>query len=87
MVLGEPDLPVLAGVLSVTTAYIGNDTGISHLAAALGVPSLVLFGVERIMWRPWAEHVEPQVVTMPTLNEVDVRRAVESLQTLLDPRR
>jgi len=83
MVLEEPDLLVLAGVLSVTTAYIGNDTGISHLAAALGVPSVVLFGIERIMWRPWAEHVEPQVVTMPTLNEADVRRAVESLQTLL----
>ena len=83
MVLEEPDLLVLAGVLSVTTAYIGNDTGISHLAAALGVPSVVLFGIERIMWRPWAEHVEPKVVTMPTLNEADVRRAVESLQTLL----
>jgi Glycosyltransferase family 9 (heptosyltransferase) len=83
MVLEEPDLTVLAGVLSVAAAYIGNDSGISHLAAALGAPSIVLFTAERIIWRPWAEHAEPQIVSMPTLREADVRRAVESLQTFL----
>jgi heptosyltransferase-3 len=83
MVLEEPDLTVLAGVLSVAAAYIGNDSGISHLAAALGAPSIVLFTAERIIWRPWAEHVEPQIVSMPTPREADVRRAVESLQTFL----
>jgi ADP-heptose:LPS heptosyltransferase len=87
MVLEEPDLTVLAGALSVAAAYIGNDSGISHLAATLGVPSVVLFTAERISWRPWAEHVEPQVVSMPTPREADVRRAVESLQTLLDRQR
>ena len=83
MVLEEPHLPVLAGVLGCAAAYLGNDSGISHLAAALGVPSVVLFAVERVFWRPWAEHVEPQVVSMPTLNEADVRRAVGTLQPLL----
>jgi hypothetical protein len=48
---------------------------------------VVLFAAERISWRPWAEHVEPQVVSMPTLGEADVRRAVETLRALLDPRR
>jgi len=83
MVLEEPDLTVLAGVLSVAAAYIGNDSGISHLAAALGAPSIVLFTAERIIWRPWAEHVEPHIVSIPTPREADVRRAVESLQTFL----
>jgi ADP-heptose:LPS heptosyltransferase len=87
MMLEEPDLALLAGVLSVATAYIGNDSGISHLAAALGVPSNVLFTAERIIWRPWAEHVEPQVVSISTPREADVRRAVENLQTLLDRQR
>jgi ADP-heptose:LPS heptosyltransferase len=87
MVLEEPDLTVLAGVLSAAAAYIGNDSGISHLAATLGVPSVVLFTAERITWRPWAEHVEPQVVSIPTPSEADVRQAVESLQTLLDRQR
>jgi len=84
MVLDDPDLTVLAGVLSVSTAYVGNDSGISHLAATLGVPSVVLFTAERIAWRPWAEHVEPQVVSMPALREADVQRAVDSLQAPFD---
>jgi ADP-heptose:LPS heptosyltransferase len=84
MVLGDPHLTVLAGVLSVATAYVGNDSGISHLAATLGLPSVVLFTAERIVWRPWAEHVEPQVVSVPALREADVQRAVDSLQALLD---
>lgn len=83
MVLDEPDLTVLAGVLSIAAAYVGNDSGISHLAATLGVSSVVLFTAERIGWRPWAEHVEPHVVSMTTPSEADVRRAVDSLQAFL----
>jgi ADP-heptose:LPS heptosyltransferase len=83
MVLEEPDLSLLAGALSVATAYVGNDSGISHLAAALGAPSLVLFTAERIVWRPWAEHAEPQVVSMPTASDAQVRRAIERLRALL----
>jgi ADP-heptose:LPS heptosyltransferase len=81
--LEEPALPVLAGVLARAAAYLGNDSGISHLAAALGVPSVVLFGAERMAWRPWAEHVEPEVVSMPTLDEADVTRVTGALAPVL----
>jgi ADP-heptose:LPS heptosyltransferase len=83
MLLEEPQLPVLAGALSRATAYLGNDSGISHLAAALGIPSVVLFSAERIIWSPWAEHLEPQVVSMPTLDEADVARVIGALVPLL----
>jgi heptosyltransferase III len=47
------DLPGAAGVLSCATAYLGNDSGISHLAAALGVPTLCLFGpTDPSRWAP-----------------------------------
>jgi heptosyltransferase-2 len=46
-----PDVPVLTGalvevaaVLAQCSAYLGNDSGITHLAAALGVPVVALFG-------------------------------------------
>ena len=81
--LREPPLPLLAGVLAHTAAYLGNDSGISHLAAAVGVPSIVLFGADRLIWQPWAEHVEPLVVSLTALDESDTARVTAELTTKL----
>ncbi|MBI3878074.1 MAG: hypothetical protein HY300_19295, partial [Verrucomicrobia bacterium] len=39
-------------------AFIGHDSGITHLAAALGLPGLVLWGdtAERV-WRPKSDRM------------------------------
>jgi len=51
----EPELPLLAGVLRGATAYIGSDSGVSHLAAAVGAPSVILFPPStRAQWEPWS---------------------------------
>lgn len=58
------DLEVLAAVLSRARAYVGNDSGISHLAAAAGAPTLALFGpTDPKIWAPRGPRVEvlPQV--------------------------
>ncbi len=34
----------LAAVLQSSTVYLGNDSGITHLAAALGLPTIAIFG-------------------------------------------
>ena len=39
-----PDLPALAGLLARADLLVSNDTGPMHLAAALGTPTLALFG-------------------------------------------
>jgi ADP-heptose:LPS heptosyltransferase len=52
--LVDPPLPVLAGVLGAAAAYVGNDSGISHLAAAVGTPSVVLFTRAALPWTPWS---------------------------------
>lgn len=41
---GKLELPELAALMKKSKIYIGNDSGPSHLAAAVGVPSVVLFG-------------------------------------------
>ncbi len=46
-VLLDPPLATLAGVLAGAARYVGHDTGPSHLAAALGTPTLALFGPTR----------------------------------------
>ena len=51
--LKEPDLDVLAGALAEATLYLGSDSGVSHLAAAVGAPALVLFREVNLAWRPW----------------------------------
>jgi heptosyltransferase-3 len=51
-------LAELAHLLAACRAFVGHDSGISHLAAALGLPGLVLWGdtVEEV-WRPASEKV------------------------------
>jgi heptosyltransferase-3 len=43
-VLAGERLSVLAGVLAGAAGYLGNDSGVSHLAAAVGTPTVALFG-------------------------------------------
>ncbi len=53
--LAEPSLPLLAGVLSLAAAYLGGDSGVSHLAAAVGAPATILFpAATRERWTPWS---------------------------------
>ncbi len=37
-------LDILAAAMVRSKAFVGNDSGIAHLAAALGIPSIVIFG-------------------------------------------
>ncbi|MFM7735663.1 MAG: glycosyltransferase family 9 protein, partial [Alphaproteobacteria bacterium] len=42
-VIRPPDAAALAGELAQAAAFLGNDSGPSHLAAAVGLPGLALF--------------------------------------------
>lgn len=52
-------LSELSARLTTCTVFLGHDSGISHLAAACGVPSLLLFGpTDPAIWappQPWVE--------------------------------
>jgi heptosyltransferase-3 len=51
-------LAELARVLTKCDGFIGHDSGISHLAAALGLPALILWGeTAEVIWRPPGERV------------------------------
>jgi heptosyltransferase III len=52
--VGKVDLPTAAAVLRRCTLFIGNDTGLMHLAAASGTPTLGLFGPSPVeQYAPW----------------------------------
>ena len=67
-------LGLLAGIMAHGASYVGNDSGITHLAAACGVPTIALFGpTDPLLWAPrgpavrvirWhPEHADPGPVT------------------------
>ncbi|MDB6122254.1 MAG: hypothetical protein JWQ71_1247 [Pedosphaera sp.] len=51
-------LPELARWMAACNSFVGHDSGISHLAAAVGLPSLILWGdtVEAV-WRPRSQRL------------------------------
>lgn len=76
-------LPGLAGALRQARAYLGNDSGVSHLAAAAGVPSVVLFEAANLAWRPWSSVARPLVVSAGALDPGDVDAVRAAIGRLL----
>lgn len=81
--LESPSLPALAGALAHATIYVGNDSGVSHLAAVLGVPSLVLFDPRHLAWRPWWAGARVQTVTLTRTVSDEVAAVVNELEAML----
>jgi len=51
---GKLSLPMLGYLLSRAALYVGTDTAVTHMAAALGTPTVALFGPSNpIKWGPW----------------------------------
>lgn len=49
-------LPEITALASKAKLFIGNDSGIAHIAAAVNTPSVVIFGSSnRDHWRPWTD--------------------------------
>jgi ADP-heptose:LPS heptosyltransferase len=82
-VLREPSLLELAGALAHAGGYIGNDSGISHLASALGTPSLVLFTPPYTRWSPWAVEARTLVVTTDRVDTGDLAEVLGHVAELL----
>lgn len=78
-----PTLAKLAGVLAGAELYVGNDSGTSHLAAAVGTRTLALFGPTR------AEHFRPlgprvRVIQAATMEQVALDRVRQEALAMLN---
>jgi len=80
--LVEEDLEKAAEQMSRFDLYVGNDSGMSHLAAAIGLPSVIIFGAtDPAIWRPLGQHVSivappKPAQTMDAVCPDEVRAAV-----------
>jgi lipopolysaccharide heptosyltransferase III len=65
------DLYELAGWLATARVYVGNDSGITHLAAAVGTPTVALFGpTDPRIWAPRGRDVS--VIAKPAIEDIEV---------------
>jgi len=66
IILENPSLPHLAAILRTCSVYLGNDSGITHLAAWVGIPTVALFGpTDPHVWGPRGRKVRIIIETEP----------------------
>jgi len=56
---------------------------VSHLAAALGVPALVLFDARHLAWQPWWSGARPRTVTLTDAAPDEVAAVIAELAEML----
>jgi hypothetical protein len=82
---GGLSLPALGARISRCALFVGNDSGISHLAAAVGCPSVVLFGATNpAVWAPRGERVEIVDSGGKGMQRISVERALQAADGFLD---
>jgi heptosyltransferase III len=70
-------LPELALRLSQCALFVGNDSGVTHLAAATGCPTIALFGVtDPVVWKPRGRNVRVITSTAEEMNGIGLKEVV-----------
>lgn len=77
IVAANRPLPELAALLTRCRLFVGHDSGVSHLAAAVGVPCVLLFGpTDPDIWAP----LQPGVVVVRSPDETLPGLALETVR-------
>jgi ADP-heptose:LPS heptosyltransferase len=81
---GAP-LEAIKSLLAGASLFVGNDSGPAHMAAAFGLPVVVLFGSsDPGIWHPW--RTESSVLTNPVgIQAIGTTEAVHAIETVLAP--
>jgi len=99
-VLDHLPLSHLAAVLGKCTAFLGNDSGITHLAALMGIPTVALFGpTDPAVWGPLGPEVrimtskkscvpcsseERQACPRPCLEEIEPEGVIKKMAPVFE---
>jgi ADP-heptose:LPS heptosyltransferase len=69
-------------LLSGASLFVGNDSGPAHIAAAFGVPCVVLFGPsDAVIWSPW--RTEAAVLQANPITGITTDSVLESVSRLM----
>jgi ADP-heptose:LPS heptosyltransferase len=89
----------VAALLQKSSAYLGNDSGITHLAASLGIPTIAVFSITNPqVWGPRGPRVKilkgkcspdrrsektEQEAVAPSFEAIEVAQVIEALNSFL----
>jgi len=74
----------LATMLSAACLYVGNDSGITHLAAAVGAPTVALFGPsDAAVWAPRGANVRTVVSPTERMDDIDLAEVAAAVKEML----
>jgi len=85
--VGRRNLPEIAACIARSTVFIGSDSGLMHLAAATGAPTLGLYGPTKALVREFAPAGPRTLAVVGPSNEmadITVPAVVRAVQHLLD---
>jgi heptosyltransferase-3 len=83
----QSNLPILelAQELAAAALFIGHDSGVTHLAAALGIPTVALFGpTDPLIWGPLGDHVRVVSSANGMMESMRFELVWETVRTLAD---
>jgi heptosyltransferase III len=80
--LSAAPLAEIKWLISSASLFIGNDSGPAHMAAAFGIPSVVIFGAsDPVTWAPWRTQAEVLTGRDGTTS-IGVHEAIEAFDRL-----
>jgi len=83
--LSGASLEEVKSLLAGAALFIGNDSGPAHMAAAFGLPVVVLFGSsDPAIWYPW-QTASAVMTSSGGINSVQVSQVVEAIDKLPVP--
>jgi heptosyltransferase-3 len=78
-------LPALSAALAACRLYVGNDSGVTHLAAACGCPTIALFGPsDHVVWAPRGPMVRVLRHADGRIEAIAVEDVLREVRSLLD---
>lgn len=82
-ILDSPPLADLAALLESAPVYVGNDSGVTHLAAACGAPVVAIFRSEfAAAWRPFGRTT---VLAAEEVESIPLEAAIEAAAASCGP--
>lgn len=85
---GATDLLQASAVLQRTSVFVGNDSGLGHLASAVGIPTLTVFGPgQPERYHPWGKHSYWRVAPNNKLEDLSAEVIADQVIRLANARR